>query len=83
MKDSDIRWDRIAAALLRKLPPEVVEDFLNSPEYLALPEKDRDQLAIADAELEEIERVKRQRARQEQAEENYRRRMAAEKGGQP
>lgn len=80
MKDSDIRWDRIAAALLRKLPPAVAEDFLNSPEYQAIPEKDRDQLAVADAELEELERIKRQKARQEAAEDNYRRRKAAERG---
>jgi hypothetical protein len=78
---SDIRWDRIAAALLRKLPPEVVEDFLNSPEWAALPEEGREALFIADAELEEMDRRTRQAARQQRAEENYRRRVAGGEEG--
>lgn len=79
MSESEPRWDRIAAGLLRRVRPDVAEAFLDSPEWRELPEEDREALYIADAELEELERVKRQRARQEQAEENYRRRAAAER----
>lgn len=72
-----IRWDRIAAALLRQVPPAVAADFFASPEWAEVPQEDKEAIYIADAELEEAERAARQRARQLQAEDDYRRRMGA------
>lgn len=37
MAADEIRWDLIAAALLRKAGPEATNDFLASPEFRSLP----------------------------------------------
>lgn len=67
--------DRVAAALLRLLPVEEQARYLASAEYQTLPAEAKDRLAIADAALEERDRRKRQKARQEAAEAAYRARM--------
>jgi hypothetical protein len=70
----------LCARALRRMPHDQAVEYLQSAEWLELPEDARDLVYVADARLEEIERVKRQKARQAAAEENYRRRMAAERG---
>ncbi|MGW4476841.1 hypothetical protein ACWENQ_44920 [Nonomuraea sp. NPDC004354] len=70
---SDIRWDRVVAQLLRKVPAEVAEEFLAGPDWRDLPALDRQAIEVADAELEELDRLKRQQARQQAAEEAARR----------
>lgn len=72
----------LVARALRSVPAELAHELLASPDWRELPEEARDLVYVADARLEEIDRRKRQDARQALAEENYRRRMAAEGEGQ-
>jgi hypothetical protein len=52
--DGDL--DRAAVAFLRKLKPEIQQEFLDSEEFRSLSGADRERLYEIDAELSEAER---------------------------
>jgi hypothetical protein len=55
--DGDL--DRIAVALLRRLRPEIQQEFLESEEFRSLSAADRERVYEIDAELSEAERRER------------------------
>ncbi|MFG6194564.1 hypothetical protein [Nonomuraea sp. JJY05] len=55
----DGNLDRAAVALLRKLKPEIQQEFLQSEEFRSLSAADRDRVYEIDAELSEAERQRK------------------------
>ncbi|MEU7915725.1 hypothetical protein [Microbispora bryophytorum] len=58
-------YDAIAAAILRRMRPELATAFLESPEWQAIPADLRERIYEADARLEEFERRKRVSSRKD------------------
>ncbi|WP_433426494.1 hypothetical protein ACQP1V_43420 (plasmid) [Microtetraspora malaysiensis] len=49
-------YDMVAARILRRMRPEIAQEFLASPEWQAIPADLRERIYVADARWEEIER---------------------------